>query len=106
MSGVCDMPKPRPPHLLREETRHGTVTWYVRKGHGQRIRVRAEYGTDEFWAQYRAALEGAPRSSNAAKVRTLAWGLERYRNSSAWARLATATRRQRENIYRSVSKTA
>jgi hypothetical protein len=43
------MPRPRPPHLHREETRHGAVVWYVRKGHGPRIRIKAEYGSDEFW---------------------------------------------------------
>jgi len=32
--------------------------------------------------------------------------LDRYRNSSTWASLSNATRRQRENIYRAVTKTA
>jgi len=100
------MPKPRPPHLHREETRHGRVTWYVRKGHGPRIRIKAEYGSDAFWAEYRAALEGAPAArSKAAKAHTLAWALECYRGSSAWAVLSNATRRQRENIYRAIIKT-
>jgi integrase len=100
------MPRPRPPHLLREETRHGAVVWYVRKGHGPRVRLKAEYGTEAFWGEYRAALEGAPKPSRAAKANTLAWALDRYRNSSAWAGLSNATRRQRENIYRAVIKTA
>src|SRR4051794_15085335 len=99
MSGVSDMPKPRPPHLLREETRHGTVTWYVRKGHGQRIRLKAEYGSAEFWAQYRAAIEGTPLPSKLAKANTLAWAIERYRKGSAWAGMSPATRKQRENIF-------
>ena len=78
----------------------------MRRKHGRRIRIRAEYDTPEFWAEYRAALEGVPPTSKTAKAHTLAWGLERYRNSSAWAGLANATRRQRENIYRHVTKTA
>jgi integrase len=78
----------------------------VRKGHGPRIRLRAEYGTEEFWAEYRAALEGAPKPSKAAKANTLQWALDRYRNSSAWAAFSNATRRQRENIYKAVIKTA
>src|SRR4051794_7870737 len=82
----CVMPKPRPPYLHRQMTRHGEVTWYVRKGHGARIRIKAEYGSEEFWMQYRAALEGAPAvSTTIAKAHTLAWGLDRYRSSSAWA---------------------
>jgi integrase len=100
------MPKPRPPYLHREETRHGNVAWYVRRRRGHRIRLKSDYGTEAFWAEYRAALEGAPLPAMAPKANTLAWALERYRNSSAWAGLANATRRQRENIYRAVIKTA
>jgi integrase len=100
------MPKPRPPHLHRQETRHGVVAWYVRRAHGPRTRIRAEYGSEAFWAEYRAALEGKPPQSKTLKAHTLAWALERYRHSSAWAGLSNATRRQRENIYRAVTKTA
>jgi integrase len=100
------MPRPRPPYLHREETRHGLVTWYVRRGHGPRIRIKSEYGSEAFWAEYRAALEGVPTSSKPAKANTLVWGLARYRESSAWASLSNATRRQSENIYRGVIKTA
>lgn len=102
------MPKPRPPYLHRQETRHGVVVWYVRKQHGPRIRLRGAFGTDEFWREYRAALEGAPGAPTRARVKpqTLAWALERYRGSPAWAALATATRRQRENIYRHVAASA
>ena len=100
------MPRPRPPHLHREETRHGQVTWYVRRGHGPRVRIKAEYGSEEFGAEYRAAFEGVPRPSKAAKAHTLAWGIARYRESSAWSALSNATRRQSENIYRAVIKTA
>jgi len=37
---------------------------------------------------------------------TLAWAIDRYRNSSAWALLSVATRRQTENIFKAVIKTA
>src|SRR5262245_17150864 len=100
------MPKPRPPHLHREETRHGAVVWYVRKGHGSRRRLKGEYGSAGFWAEYRAALEGAPETAKSAKTNSLAWALDRYRNSSSWAVLSNATRRQRENIFRTTIKTA
>ena len=49
------MPKPRPPHLHHQETRHGRFVWYVRKDHGLRVLIRAEYDTEAFWAEYRAA---------------------------------------------------
>jgi integrase len=82
------------------------LAWYVRRGHGPRIRIKAEYGSEDFWRQYRAALEGAPPPSKASGADTLAWALGRYRESSAWAALSNATRRQRENIYRAVTKSA
>jgi hypothetical protein len=42
------MPRPRPPFLHREITRHGVVTWYFRLGKGPRIRIRGEFGSAEF----------------------------------------------------------
>ncbi len=49
------MPDPRPPFLSRELSRHGRAVWYVRRS-GKRIRIRAEYGTPEFTAEYQMAL--------------------------------------------------
>ena len=54
------MPRPRAPHLHREISRHGVATWYVRRSHGPRKRIRAEFGTPEFEAEYRAALDSTP----------------------------------------------
>ncbi len=59
-----------------------------------------------FWAQYRAALEGVPPAAKVPKAHTLAWALNRYRSSSSWATLSTATRRQRENVFRNTIHTA
>jgi len=101
------MPKPRPPHLQSERTRHGTLVWYVRKGHGPRIRLRSAYASPEFWKEYNAALEGVPTApASRAKALTLRWALDRYRESSAWAALSTVTRRQRENIFKRVIASA
>lgn len=99
------MPKPRFPFLNHEQSRHGRMVWYFRRGKGPRIRIDAEFGTPEFEAAYRAALAGDPpktRGAGKAHVGTLAWLLERHRDSTAWGDLSTATRRQRENIYRQV----
>lgn len=102
------MPRPRPPHLHRETTRHGKAVWYVRVGKGPRIRIKAEYGSDEFQAEYQAAIDGAPRPKpGAPAVESLAWLIARYRETGAWLNeLSAATRRQRENIFRQVMKTA
>lgn len=101
------MPRPRPPHLHRETTRHGKVVWYVRVGKGPRIRLRVGFGTDGFDEEYQAALTGSPRpKKNAPTTGTLAWLIARYRETSVWAALSAATRRQRENIFLHVLKAA
>jgi integrase len=53
-------------------------------------------------------MEGSPAPAMQRRVRphTLAWALERYRASSAWAGLSPATRRQREGIYKDVVEAA
>jgi integrase len=91
--------------LHRETSRHGITTWYVRRGHGPRIRIRAEFGTPEFEVEYRAALDGAPvQGRKKAAVGTLEWLWDRYRETTVWTALSLATRRQRENIVRGVLK--
>jgi integrase len=101
------MPRPRWPHLLREVSRHGTVSWTVRVGHGPRTRLRAPYGSREFEAQYHAVIRGEPAGdSRRAGVGTLRWLWDRHRDSSAWASLSNATRRQRENIMHHVLASA
>lgn len=97
------MPRKRPPYLLREETRHGTVTWYVRKGVGPRIRIRGVYGTPDFMEAYTAAVAGAPvPTSKRSASGSLEWLIARYRETGGWLALAAATRRQRENIFKHV----
>jgi hypothetical protein len=48
------------PCLHKETSRHGSVCWYVRRGHGQRVRIRGEYGSQEFSHNYTLALSGIP----------------------------------------------
>jgi integrase len=106
---MIPMPCPRPPHLHREVTRHGKVVWYARAGgssRGPRIKLYADFGTAEFWAEYQAALASTPRQPIAPHKGTLAWLIERYRETTAWSYLSAATRRQRENIYAHVLETA
>ena len=95
------MPRPRPPHLQREVTRHGTVVWYVRIGKGPRVRIKAQFGTPEFDAEYQNAATGKPRvpTTKTAPVGSLAWLLAGYREVRDWTHLSLATRRQRENIF-------
>ena len=97
-----DMPRPRPPHLHRQVTRHGKTVWYIRIGKGRRIRIKAAIGTAEFDAEYHAAITIRLRPSfkGGASAGTLAWLIERYRETPAWLDLSLATRQQREAIQR------
>jgi integrase len=70
------------------------------------MRLRAEFDTPEWWAEYNEAMVGTPKAAATPSVHTLAWAIDKYRHSSAWAALSPATRRQTENIYKHVTKTA
>lgn len=101
------MPRKLPPHLHHEMTRHGSLVWYVRKGHGPRIRLREDYDTDKFWEEYRVAL-ATPSEQQISKTisrDTFAWAVNRYRASAAWGALAKATQKQRNAVYKSLEKT-
>jgi integrase len=101
------MPRPRPPHLHREVSRHGRVVWYVRIGKGPRIRLKAEFGSPDFDSEYRAAIAGeAEPAKTEAPSGTLAWLIARYREVEAWSALSSATRNQREQIFRQVIASA
>jgi integrase len=105
---MADMPRPRPPHLHREVTRHGRAVWYVRLDRGKRVRLHGDYGSPEFQAAYEAAMAGKPAPDEAKKfnAQSLGWLIERYRESSTWAGLSQATRQQREGILRSTTQSA
>jgi hypothetical protein len=101
-----DMPRPRPPHLHRQVTRHGKTVWYVRVGKGARIRIRGAFSTPEFDAEYQAAVTMRPRTPSRAPADSLAWLIERYRETPAWLDLALSTRQQREAILAHIIKSA
>ena len=92
---IDTMPRPRPPHLRHETTRDGKTVWYVRLGRtGKRTRVKAGYGTPEFWAQYHAAIAGElttenpddlPKGEQLDRVLDAAAGLTRYESEGAFA---------------------
>ncbi len=102
------MPKPRPPHLVKQITQHGKIVWYVRIGHGPRIRIRGTYGTQEFVDNYKSALaelQGLilPKSKTGKLVEgSFAWLLKQYFNSSNWHSLSKVTQKQKELILMKV----
>jgi hypothetical protein len=81
----------------------------VRLGRGSRIRIRSAFGTAEFAAEYQLAITStAQQVPKAAETITgsLAWLIERYRETGEWTRLSLATRRLRENIFKQVADSA
>ena len=100
------MPRPRPPHLHREVTRHRKAVWYVRIDKGKWIRIKAELGTPDFDAEYQAAISGRPKMPKGAGAGSLAWLFAQYRDSQVWRDLSLETRKQREAIMRQMIKTA
>src|SRR5262245_42306436 len=95
------MPRPRPPHIRRERTRHGAMVWYVRVNSGPRIRLREAYGTPEFWREYQAAVTSTPAPPPPRKiVGSLSWLVDQYKASGTWAELSPRTHRKRERVYR------
>ena len=105
------MPKPSLPYASKEIAR-GHVFWYVRRRKGPRIRIRGDFGSPEFMANYHAALDelfngaGAPQKQPVAANGTLGWLIDRYKDSAAWSKLSAATQSQRANIYKIVIKRA
>lgn len=100
-----EMPRPRPPYLQREFTRHGKAIWYFRKPGGPRIRIRADFGTAEFDEQYQAALTGSPRKAPPVdSPESLAWLWSRFTETGEWSRLKLSTRRARANMMAHVLK--
>lgn len=97
------MPRPRFPNLRREHTRHGKPVWYYRHGDGPRIRIKGEYGTDEFIAAYKSALSSPGTSGKGSPINsdTLGWLLHSYRKSPAWSSFSPATRKQRDALFSS-----
>jgi integrase len=94
------MPPARLPHLHHERTRHGRMIWVVRVGHGPRTRLRATYGSAEFFAEYRAAVEN-PRAHRPLKGDgTFEWLWTLYQRSPAWTSLRPATQRDRTRLMR------
>lgn len=98
------MPRPRPPFLRREITRHGRPVWYFRRG-SKRVRLPDEFGTDEFWQAYNAALAGkSPRKRSGPDSGTLEWLIARYRESAHFVGLKASTRYVRDGIMHGVAK--
>jgi integrase len=101
-----DMPRPRPPYLSREVTRHGRAVWYVRRT-GKRVRLMAEFGTPEFDAEYQAAIANTPKLQKPDTVAgTLAWLIDCFRGTAGWQARSESTRAKWDGLYRQTMEKA
>jgi integrase len=99
-------PKPLPPHLHHEVDRHGNRFWTIRRGHGRRIRIRAEFNSVEFWSEYETGVKALdrPRQRQGFAAGTFAAALRDYRTSNAWLSLSVGTRGQRSYVLANIEK--
>ena len=109
---ISAMPKPLPRYVCRQVTRHGrTVFYFRRERHGERIRIKAAFGSPEWDAEYAALLlahSASPKPEDGkadAKPGSLRWLWDQYRGTSTWSDLSLATRKQRQNIMKHVPTT-
>ena len=98
------MPRTLPLYVTKEKSRHGKIVFYFRIGKGERIRLPGSPGSKEFKVAYQAALTGKHlvQPHHQEYARSLRWLIRRYMESSAWASLGVATRKQRGNFYSQV----
>lgn len=96
------MPRKPPQYIRHEKTRHGKWTWAFRRKK-EYVRLPDEYGTKEFWTAYNAALVGKPvEKPKEATSGTVAWLVDRYKESARFSSLAPSTQRLRANILKSL----
>ena len=62
------MPRPRPPHLHREVTRHGKPCGTSASVAASAFRIKAEFGTPDFDAEYQAGHQRAATSAKGDRV--------------------------------------
>jgi integrase len=99
---MVPMPRPLPPHVQTERTRHGKVVFYFRRSQGSR-RIRLPAPTEPgFKAAYAAALTASTAPASKAHKGTLEWLVDAYKRSAHWANLKPSTRRMRDNILKRV----
>ena len=104
------MPRKMPPYVQTERDRHGRIRFYFRRRGGRRIALPNPDDQPAFDAAYAQALTDLPaekkKRRGTAGPNSLEWLLARYRESTAYRSLSPATRRQRDNIFVHVLKTA
>src|SRR5262249_45321413 len=94
-------------HLVEDRDRHGNVRIYVRVPGQRKVRIRAAFGTDEFMAEYNAAVSDhvtAPRQGREAKSGSYRHLCVLYYGSTTFKRLDPATQSWRRRALDQMSE--
>ena len=87
------------PFLYRDLDRQGAVRWRLRAPHRPTTTIKGTYGSEEFAANYRAAMEGTPVERKTIGAHgTIGAIAHSYLRSAAFADLAPSTRRNRRAL--------
>jgi integrase len=92
------------PFLYKDIDRQGRIRWRLRAPRRPTVTIKGEYGSPEFAANYRSAIEG-----NSVQTTTVVGGtfdglIRSYLRSAAFAVLAPATQRSRRIILEGFAK--
>jgi integrase len=88
------------PHLYKDKDRQGEVRWRLRAPGRKTATIKGDFGSPEFAANYRAALEGTPTPVGTipTKTGTMVALARSYLRSAAFAALSPATQRARRHL--------
>lgn len=109
MSGPAMLVEIDLPHITRDRDRHGNARIYYRVEGRPMVRLRAQPGTPEFFAEYQRAKEFTDAAETAKPVlqttaisTSLRWLVEQYYKSAWFKTLALSTQRARRGILDSI----
>ncbi len=94
-------------YLVEDRDRHGNIRLYVRVRGRRKVRIRAKFGTDEFTAEYNAAVSDhvtAPRQAGEAKPGSFRHLCIQYYGSPIFKRLDPATQSWRRRALDAISE--
>ncbi|WP_189406784.1 tyrosine-type recombinase/integrase [Mesorhizobium sp. M1A.F.Ca.ET.072.01.1.1] len=96
------MPRRRRLYEIREKNRHGKYVWYFRRPGQIRVRLPDPYNSPEYVEAYNAAFAGklVVQAVGRPSVETIAWLVDRYKQSAEYKALRATTLKTRDHIFK------